>query len=129
MKKYTHSIFICILLIANINCIAQAHFRTIIVKKDTVYEPGEMIDVNIANGLSITIVDSPYTIFYTGALSNNMLNGICLACYIPSGMPKERGCYLNNKKNGKWFYWSENGSLLKQEIWVNGKLKKTIKSK
>jgi len=107
--------------------------REIYVLKDSVYEINNLkkgfkiSEAKINDGLHLVTVDLPYRVFYYNEVSNSVMNGVFFEAYIPSGMPKVKGNYLNNKKVGEWFYWSEKGRLLRKEVWKNGKLNQTIK--
>jgi antitoxin component YwqK of YwqJK toxin-antitoxin module len=47
--------------------------------------------------------------------------------YYTNGIIKMKGKKINNIKTGTWFYFTENGKLLKKERWKKGNLKFTIK--
>lgn len=107
--------------------------RDVVVTIDTTVEYNNLakgsniVDfLKIDKGLRLTIIDNSFKIFYFDEYADNNLNGVHLEFYLPSNMPKEKGSYLNNEKDGEWFYWSRKGILLKKELWKKGKLiKKT----
>jgi antitoxin component YwqK of YwqJK toxin-antitoxin module len=107
-------------------CYAQdVTLREIIIKKDTAYEINNLkrkftvVEPKNVTGATLIAVDSPSRIFTFSEIKNSVTEGVYLEFYIPSDMPKVRGEYLNGKKNGYWFFWSENGKLIRREEWKN----------
>lgn len=104
----------------------EQYSRDIIVNPDTSFEinntrkPGTITDSYIKNGIEIKIVESPFYIAYARTKKGDSLNGLYIEFYLPSNMPKLKGSYQENEKNGEWYYWSEKGKLLKKEIWKKG---------
>ncbi len=45
-------------------------------------------------------------------------------CFNDNGALSLKGHYLNNKKDGKWYYYDENGKLIEVELWDKGYLVK-----
>ncbi|MEO6230943.1 MAG: hypothetical protein ABJB11_24965 [Ferruginibacter sp.] len=41
-----------------------------------------------------------------------------------SGIIKEFGVYKKGKRDGYFYFWYENGTLIKKEKWENGKIRK-----
>jgi len=107
----------------------QFKMRALYVTKDSVFEVykhGATDEVG-NDGLYQVVVDTPFVVHYFSERKNGVRNGLFFEFYIPSGMPKERGKYVDNEKDGEWFYWNEKGGLVKRESWQRGKLIKTPK--
>lgn len=124
-------IILALFLVFNISeGLSQVTMRDVLVTADTIQEINtikkkfEISELIVLKGLRMNIVDSPFRIFYFNEITNNKLNGIHFEFYIPSGMPKEKGAYLDNEKNGEWYYWNEKGQLVRREVWDKGKLLK-----
>ena len=124
-------IILALFLVFNISeGLSQVTMRDDLVTADTIQEINtikkkfEISELIVLKGLRMNIVDSPFRIFYFNEITNNKLNGIHFEFYIPSGMPKEKGAYLDNEKNGEWYYWNEKGQLVRREVWDKGKLLK-----
>lgn len=106
----------------------EQNSRDVIVTTDTCIEinntrkSGTITDPYIENGLEIKVLETPFSIAYVRAKKKDNLNGLYIEFYLPSNMPKVKGNYLENNKNGEWYYWNEKGKLLKKEIWKKGKL-------
>ena len=124
-------IILALFLVFNISeGLSQVTMRDVLVTADTIQEINtikkkfEISELIVLKGLRMNIVDSPFRIFYFNEITNNKLNGIHFEFYIPSGMPKEKGAYLDNEKNGEWYYWNEKGQLVRREVWDKVKLLK-----
>jgi antitoxin component YwqK of YwqJK toxin-antitoxin module len=87
-------------------------------------EKGIITDYNIANGLELTLLKEPLLITLIAEKKNKLLEGNYLDIYFPSGLPREKGRYKNNEKDSEWYYWNEEGKLIKRETWDKGKLVK-----
>jgi len=109
--------------------------RDVVVKTDTTYECNNMryestvIRPNIDSGMILRIDDNPFRVSFISEMKNNYNNGIFLLFYPLSGMPKEKGMFINGDEDGEWFYWNEKGTLIMKKIWRKGKVLKTIKYK
>ena len=53
-------------------------------------------------------------------------DGYSFSCY-PNGMPKSKGSYNNNKKEGRWYHWAQDGKLKWVEIYSIGRLIRRIR--
>ncbi|MET0393629.1 MAG: hypothetical protein ABW019_10835 [Chitinophagaceae bacterium] len=84
------------------------------------YNKAEVLDM--ANGLRITATGDGCRLLNFTKIENAELNGINMEFYLPSNMPKSKGTYFHDHKDGEWFYWRENGKLLRKETWKEGKL-------
>ena len=102
------------------------HFRNILVTMDTAFEdPTDHFRLD--KGIKITLTDNAFRLFYFAEYKNQFLNGMSMEFYPQTNMPEARGKYLNNEKEGEWFYWAEDGSLIRKELWKYGKLVKSNK--
>jgi antitoxin component YwqK of YwqJK toxin-antitoxin module len=121
---------IAILVFGCQNLVAQQFkLRSLYVTRDSVFEVYShgATEESENTGLYQALIDTPFRVHYFSETKNGLQNGIYFEFYIPSGMPKERGKYAENKKDGEWFYWDEKGDLTKKEYWDRGALIKTIK--
>ncbi len=111
----------------------EGGLKNVIIKYDTTYECNNMhesaaiTDVYLDKGLMLYVYDGPYLISHILEKKNNIEDGISLAFYIPSNMPKEKGFFLAGEKDKVWYYWKINGELSKKEFWRRGKLLKVVK--
>jgi antitoxin component YwqK of YwqJK toxin-antitoxin module len=121
-----------------LNCIGSAHAqetysRDVIITTDTTREFnntrkfGSITDTYIENGIEVRVFETPFQVAHILSKKKDNLNGLYIEFYLPSNMPKVKGSYHENDKNGEWFYWNEKGVLIKKEIWRKGKLVKSIK--
>jgi len=78
------------------------------------------------DGIEIRVYETPFQVSTITAKKTNELDGLFMQFYLPSNMPQIKGAYEKNEKHGEWYYWKENGTLIRKEIWRMGKL---IKSK
>ncbi len=69
--------------------------------------------------------DDP-TLSYT--YHQNSLEGEATIYHL-NGRIKSKGYYLNNKENGKWLEYDEEGNLINTKVYEDGKLMKEIKPK
>lgn len=106
--------------------------KDVIVKNDTTYEANN-IQKNatfshpyIDTGMIIKAFQNPYRIALVSEKKDNISSGIYLSFYLVSNMPKIRGWYTKGEKDADWYYWDEQGNLLRKEIWEKGKLITTI---
>lgn len=110
--------------------------REVVVYMDTTIEYNNYVkgtniidNVLVNKGLQFCIQDNIFRVFYFVEYDSSAMNGIYMDFYMPSNMPKVKGNYLHNEKDGEWFYWNEKGILTRKEIWKMGKLIKTINRK
>jgi antitoxin component YwqK of YwqJK toxin-antitoxin module len=61
-------------------------------------------------------------VFAQNSDSTSLTNGIYRIKYL-NGNTKEKGKYYQSKKQGVWYYYSENGVVLKKEKYNSGVLK------
>lgn len=113
---------------------ATLRMRDIVVQMDTTVEYNSPVKgsnsvdfLQVNKGLRLLIVDNTFRLFYFNEYADSSLNGVHMEFYLPSNMPKVKGRYLNNQKDGEWFYWNKNGSLYKKEIWKKGRIFKRVK--
>jgi len=52
-----------------------------------------------------------------------------LEFYAGTNIMKSKISFYKDEKNGKWYYWDENGMLVKTEEWLSGRLIKSVKYK
>ena len=111
----------------------ELYSRDVIVTIDTLREfnntrkPGIITDTYIENGIEIRIFESPFQVAHIATKKKDNLHGLYMEFYLPSNMPKVKGNYQNNNKDGEWYYWDKKGKLLRKEIWKKGKLLTTQK--
>lgn len=133
--KYIISFLILFIYFYSPTFAQNLYSRDIVVKTDTTLEfnntrknPFEIVDPYIDNGIAIRVYESPFQVGHIESHKKGILNGFYIEFY-SSGMPKRKGNYLNNDKNGEWFYWNEKGNLMYKELWKKGKMLKNIKFK
>lgn len=133
-------ICLIVLFLGNLSniCSAQSdtsvlHFRDIVVTMDTTieynnFQKGDNIknEFVLTRGLRLSLIDNQFRLFYFNEYNKAVLNGVHMEFYMPSNMPKVKGMYVDDKKNGEWFYWSEKGVLQRKEVWKMGVRVKTI---
>jgi len=116
-------------------CYSQEYSREVVITVDTVVEInntrkfGKITDSYINEGFEIKVFETPFQVYHITSKKNNLLEGNYLEFYLPSNMPKVKGSFADNDKNGQWFYWAESGRLLKKEHWKKGKLLSTVTCK
>ncbi len=76
-------------------------------------------------GVKLLIDDSSGTVIVETHIKNCRRNGVYRRFY-ENNMIMELGNYLNDKAEGVFYYWDENGFLKRKELWEKNKLKKTI---
>lgn len=119
-------------------CSAQSdtsalHFRDIVITMDSTIEYNNLVkgdnvknEFQLTKGLRLSVIDNHFRVFYFDEYDKKRRNGVHMEFYIPSNMPKVKGMYVDDKKNGEWFYWSEKGVLQRKEVWKMGVRVKTI---
>ena len=80
------------------------------------------------DGKRLLIDDSTRQILVITTMKDCRMNGIYKRFY-KNEILKELGNYLNGKKNGSFYFWNQNGVLIRKEIWRSNKRLKTIKQK
>ena len=124
-------VVIFLLLTTDVIFCQEQYSRDVVITSDTIREfnntrkPGSISDTYIKNGFELKIFEPIFSIPSIVEKKNNYPNGLYLAFYYPSNLPRIKGTYSNGDQNGKWFYWDEKGILKKTEIWRKGKLLKT----
>jgi antitoxin component YwqK of YwqJK toxin-antitoxin module len=80
-----------------------------------------------AEGKSFQLINKGSSDEYmiTRYYKNSLLDGDYSEIFVKGNYTKTKGQYVNNKKNGKWIYGSENGKLYKEEMYDNGQLTNT----
>jgi len=100
--------------------------REIIIDKEKVQEfnknPSAVEETYVQDGIRLYAVDSLNKVISFASYKDNELNGSYFGFFTDVDMIEERGEYKANKKNGKWYFWSRQGQLLRREMWKDGKL-------
>jgi hypothetical protein len=103
-----------------------ANRKVMIYSKDTVFE-FEIVSSDVRKKVSNKNYYAWYKqkeIWYTqGVYDGNLLDGI-FKKYDPDHQLRAKGYYKLGLKHRKWYYLDKNGTLIKYEIWKNGKLYK-----
>lgn len=79
-----------------------------------------------AEGLQFLINDTNKSIIVELHIKQCKLNGIYRRFYENNSI-MELGNYINDKKDGIFFFWDKNGFLRRKEIWKMNKLTKSIR--
>jgi antitoxin component YwqK of YwqJK toxin-antitoxin module len=99
-------------------------------EKVRLIEPGKVIVAEIKQPASKTGIKkdlfyawySANAIHFTQAgYSNILLNGQYTEYYLNKSL-KEQGTYKSGLKTGKWKSWNEDGTLIRQSSWKNGRV-------
>ena len=81
----------------------------------------------IVTGLLFTFWDSGFTKIRTQVIiANQKMNGT-FKFFNEKGFLKELGYFKDNQEEGFYYYWSDEGILLKREKYIHGVLKGTLK--